>query len=195
MRRVGITGGIGTGKTTVCKIFESLGVPVFYADECARYLLNHQPELVDAIKKLFGAAAYGSDGSYQRKYIAEVAFSNPEKLSALNALVHPAVEKEALLWHEQQLKKGVSYTIKEAALMLESQSHLALDFLIVVTAPESLRIKRVMQRDQATKAQVLARMNNQLPESEKIKIADAIIINDETHSLIRQVWDIHQALS
>ena len=192
--RVGITGGIGSGKTTVCKIFETLGVPVYYADDWAKWLLNNDPELKAGVVKIFGEAAYSPEGEYNRAHVAREAFANPEKLNALNALAHPAVERHAQAWHLEAAAKGAPYTLKEAALMIESGSYRHLDFMMVVTAPEPLRISRVMQRDQVPEEQVRLRIARQMPEHEKIKLADAVIINDGNHSLVQQVWTIHQKL-
>lgn len=189
--RAGITGGIGSGKTTVCRLFETLGIPVYYADYWAKWLLENDTELVAGVKKEFGEEAY-LDGRYNRPFIANIVFSNPEKLAALNALSHPALEKHSRQWHDEQ--SNVPYTLKEAAVMIESGSHRFLDVLIVVTAPEALRVERVMQRDGVAAEVVSKRMANQLPESEKIKLADFVIDNDGVHALIPQVWAIHQAI-
>ncbi len=192
--RVGITGGIGSGKSTVCHIFETLGIPVFYADTEAKHLLNTDPALRAGVTAIFGPEAYTPEGEYNRPAVARMAFGQPEKLAALNALVHPAVEAESRDWHERQAALGVPYTLKEAALMVESGGHLHLDVLIVVTAPEPLRIQRVVQRDGLTEEQVRARIRNQLPEAEKVKWADFLIQNDGVQHLIPQVLAIHQQL-
>ncbi|HRI60596.1 MAG TPA: dephospho-CoA kinase [Saprospiraceae bacterium] len=193
-RRVGITGGIGSGKTTVCRIFEALGVPVYYADEWAKWLIANDEAIKKGIIEIFGQEAYTPEGEYNRPYITRIVFENKEKLAALNALVHPAVERHSRAWHVRQSETGAPYTLKEAALMIESGGHQFLDFLIVVTAPEPLRIQRVMQRDGISEAQVRARMMNQLPEAEKLKLADFIVSNDGVQMLIPQVWRIHRAL-
>ena len=192
--RAGITGGIGSGKTTVCQVFESMGVPVYYADYWAKWLLQHDPTLVSQVKKIFGEAAYTDTGDYNRAFIAQIAFSNPEKLAALNAIAHPAVEAHAVAWHREQISLGASYTLKEAALMIESGSHKHLDFLVVVSAPEDLRIERVMKRDGVAASEVRARIQRQMPEAEKIELANAVIINDGHHSLVKQAWEIHQII-
>lgn len=193
--RAGITGGIGTGKTTVCRLFHDLfGIPVYYADEWARRLVTEDEALAREIRELLGEQAYLPDGSYNRPYVAAVVFENTEKLAALNKLVHPAVEKHSLQWHREQVSAGAPYTLKEAALLVESGAWKYLDFLIVVTAPEALRIERVMQRDKISEAQVRARMRSQLPESEKIEKAQAVINNDGLHNLEDQVTDIHRQI-
>lgn len=192
--RVGITGGIGSGKTTVSRIFEALGVPVYDADYWAKWLIVHDPEVRAAIVGLFGPEAYLPDGAYNRPFVASLVFENPEKLAALNAAVHPAVERHSRAWHEQQARAGYPYTLKEAALMVESGSHRFLDALIVVTAPEEIRICRVMERDGISEAAVRARLRNQLPEADKEALADYLIVNDGRHLLIPQVWSVHRKL-
>lgn len=192
--RVGITGGIGSGKSTVCEIFKSLGIPIFYADLSAKQLLNTDPVLRAGVIDLFGSEAYTPEGAYDRQAVARLAFSNPKKLAALNALVHPAVEVASRAWHQQQAQPGLPYTLKEAALMIESGSHQYLDRLIVVTAPEALRIQRVMQRDGLTEEQVRARIRGQLPEEEKLQRADFVVENDGEHLLVPQVMAIHKTL-
>lgn len=192
--RVGITGGMGSGKTTVCKIFESLDVPVYYADDEAKWLINNDDEVKKGILKIFGEEAYTPEGEYNRPFVAKVVFENKEKLAALNTLVHPAVERHSRAWHDAWAAAGKPYTLREAALMIESGNYKLLDLLIVVTAPEALRVQRVMQRDSLSEREVRARMKNQLPEEEKVKLADFVIVNDEQHALIPQVWGIHRAI-
>ncbi|MBK7936378.1 MAG: dephospho-CoA kinase [Lewinellaceae bacterium] len=192
--RAGITGGIGSGKSLVSRMFMALGAPVYDADTWARWLIGNDLELKTGIVKIFGPAAYSPEGVYDRTYVARLAFADPEKLAALNALVHPAVEQHSRAWHEEQAARGCPYTLKEAALMVESGSHRFLDFLIVVTAPESLRIRRVMQRDGLTEEQVRARIAGQLPEPDKVKLADFIVVNDGVQMLIPQVWRLHRFL-
>lgn len=195
MLKVGITGGIGSGKTTVCKLFEQLGVPIYYADDRAKYLMQHEHYLIDLIKQNFGAEVYDNGGVLNRRLLAEKVFNNSEKLALLNSLVHPAVFRDTERFVEQQQIKNLPYAMKEAALLVETGSYKSLNKLIVVTAPLELRIQRVMERDGATQDEVLARMRNQLPEEEKLKLADYIITNDKDEEhLKQQVLNIHEQL-
>ncbi|AEE53544.1 dephospho-CoA kinase [Haliscomenobacter hydrossis] len=192
MQHLGITGGIGSGKTTVCKIFETLGIPVYYADERAKYLMSHDRELIAGISTLFGPEAYLEPQVLNRAHIAQHAFNDQEKLAQLNALVHPAVARDGLEW--QTAQHNVPYTLKEAALLFESGSYRALDQIIVVTAPIELRIQRVMARDAAKREAVEARISKQMPEEEKVNLADFVIYNDGVRALIPQVLAIHRGL-
>lgn len=193
--RVGITGGIGSGKSTVCRIFETaFGIPVFDADQWAKRLILEDPALRKGILELFGPEAYTKEGAYDRVFVAKIVFGDPDKLAALNALVHPAVERASRQWHQEKAELGVPYTLKEAALLIESGGHRFVDYLIVVSAPEALRIQRVMQRDQLTEKQVRARIRGQMPEAEKLKLADFVLLNDGEQMLLPQIWKIHQEL-
>jgi dephospho-CoA kinase len=189
MQHLGITGGIGSGKTTVCKIFETLGIPVYYADDRAKYLMSHDPVLIAGIIELFGSEAFLEPHLLNRAHIAQVAFNDKEKLNQLNALVHPAVAQDGLNW--QVAQHNVPYTLKEAALLFESGSYRNLDKIIVVAAPLELRIQRVMARDEAKREEVEARISKQMPEAEKVKLADFVINNDGKSPLISQVMAIH----
>lgn len=190
MKKIGITGGIGSGKTTVCKIFESLGIPVYYADDRAKALITEDEQLIFNIKKLLGNEAYHKDGTYNRQYVANIVFNDTEKLIQLNALVHPAVAKDTIQWHQSQSK--VPYTLKEAALIIESGGYQALDYLITVWAPKEVRIQRVLKRDGITRGEVEARINKQMPEFEKLKKAHFVVINDGETSLVEQVVRLHR---
>ena len=192
MLKIGVTGGIGSGKTTVCKIFETLGIPVYYADERAKWLMVNNPDLVQSIINLFGSEAYLPDGALNRAYIAQIVFNDSNLLKELNQLVHPAVQKDSVHWHE--LQKNVSYTLKEAALLFETGSYKLLDRIITVYAPETVRIARVQKRDNTTVEAIKARMDKQLPDAFKIENADYVIHNYEDHSLIKQVLEIHKEL-
>ena len=191
MLKIGITGGIGSGKTTVCKVFESLGIPVYYADDRAKILMVKSGEIRKQLESIFGEAAYFADGSLNRVHIGSIAFSNPEKLSDLNAIVHPAVAKDASDWHAAQ---NTPYTLKEAALLFESGSYRDLDAVISVYAPKKLRLKRVMQRDSVDETAVLSRMSKQMPDYDKLNLADYVITNNGQNQLIPQVLNIHKRL-
>lgn len=155
--------------------------------------MTEDPKLVAQIKDLLGKKVYNEDGSLNRQRIAKIVFNDKEKLAHLNALVHPAVATDGENWHHAQ--KDVPYTLKEAALLVESGSYKMMDFLISVWAPKELRIERVQIRDNASRQEVEARIDKQMPEMEKLKAADLVIINDEKTSLIEQVVRIHQYLS
>lgn len=188
--QIGITGGIGSGKSLVCRIFNLLGVAVYDADSRAKSIMTTDGILVSQIKKEFGTLSYRADGALNREYLAEHVFSNPEKLKILNGLVHPRVGEDYTQWVKKQ---NSVYVLKEAALLFEAKSNTALDKIIVVSAPESLRIKRVLQRDKhRTEEQVKDIIRNQLTEEEKLKRADYIIMNDEREGLISQVLQLHK---
>ena len=191
MLKVGITGGIGSGKTTVCQIFEKLGVPVYYADQRAKELMEDDALLRADIKKEFGDDIYDTEGGLRRKALAEIVFNDEKKLLILNSLVHPAVFRDNQSWNDILAKKGYPYTLREAALLIETGSYLMLDKLIVVSAPEEDRISRVMERDGSTREQVLARIKAQMPEEQKVKYGDYIIYNDRIMDLVPEVTKIH----
>ena len=188
MLKIGITGGIGSGKTTVAKVFEVLGIPVYYADDEAKRLMNTDEKLKEKIQLQFGNNVY-KDGKLDRKHLSEIVFNNPEKLQLLNALVHPATLKDAEKWMQAQ---STTYSLKEAALIFESGAHEHLDYVIGVTAPAPLRILRTMQRDGITREEVLARMDKQMDETIKMKLCDFVIKNDEQEMLLPQVLDLHK---
>ena len=192
MLRVGLTGGIGSGKTTVAAIFETLGVPVSYADAEARRLMNEDPELKEAISRHFGAGSY-TDGALNRKWVAGQVFNNPEKLELLNSLVHPATIREGARWM-QTLEGHYPYAIREAAIIFETRAAGQLDFIIGVYAPQSLRIHRTLGRDHTTREAVLQRMHTQIDEDIKMRLCDAVIRNDEQEAVIPQVLALHQRL-
>lgn len=192
MKKVGITGSIGSGKSTVSRIFAVLGVPIYDADSRAKMLMVSSPALISQIKNLFGEDAYFADGSLNRSVIAQQAFHNQSLLSELNALVHPAVFDDFDQWCA--LQTDAAYVIKEAALMFESDSYKQLNEVIVVTAPEWLRIQRTMARDGISEEAVIARMKNQFSEAEKKQRAQFEIINDEHQLVIPQVLQLHHSL-
>ncbi len=190
MLKIGITGGIGSGKTTVCKVFETLGTPVFYADTVAKEIMVNDLDLVKGIKETFGEESYTA-GVLNNKYLANLVFNNPKELEKLNALVHPAVFRGFDLWLSK-VPSHVPYILKEAALLFESGSYKACDYSLLVTAPLQTKLDRVMKRDGVAEAQVKARMDKQLSDQEKVEMADFFIRNEETASLILQVYNLHR---
>jgi len=190
--RVGLTGGIGSGKSTIAAIFETLGIPVSYADPEAKRLMIEDAGLREAITRNFGTGAY-TDGRLNRKYLAERVFTDPEKLKLLNSLVHPVTIRDGDRWM-QELGDRFPYAIREAALIFETRAVGHLDFVIGVSAPTELRIYRTMQRDHSTREDVLLRMRNQIDEDIKMHLCDAIIVNDEHVAVIPQVLEIHRQL-
>ncbi|HEY2348553.1 MAG TPA: dephospho-CoA kinase [Puia sp.] len=190
MLKIGLTGGIGSGKTTVAQIFEVLSIPVYYADSAARDLMNKDPELKKNIISAFGTNAY-KNGELDRSYLGSVVFPDKEKLNLLNSIVHPVTIRESENWMKNQ---KAPYAIKEAALIFEAGLGKYLDYVIGVTAPESLRIERVVERDHISKEKVLDRIRNQMDEKEKISRCDFVIQNDGIQPLIPQVLDIHEKL-
>ncbi len=190
---IGITGGIGSGKSIVCKIFEVLGVPVYYADERAKWLTNNDLQLRKEIKELLGREAYDSNGQYNRKWVASQVFANPELLKILNALIHPRVFDDTKRWVEQH--QNHPYILREAALTNAAGNGNDLDKLIVVVSPLELRIERIKERDpHRTEAEIRAIIARQKTEEEFRQIADYQIINDEKQLLIPQVLALHQLL-
>ena len=193
MLKIGITGGIGSGKTTACRLFEKLGVPVYYADDRARWIQNNDPELIEAIKQVFGVGIY-VNGNLDRASLGKIVFSDKNKLDALNTIVHPAVFKDANDWQEKQKKAGAAYTLKEAALLFETGSYKTLDKIIVVSAPLDLRIERVMKRDNLSREEVLKRIENQMPQEEKEKMADFVLNNADLESLEKEVEQLYKLI-
>jgi len=190
MFRVGLTGGIGSGKTTVAKIFEVLGIPVYYADDAAKKIMNTDDDLRKAITEKFGAESYIND-QLNRPYIASVVFNDNEKLELLNSLTHPATIRDANKW---MIEQKSPYSIKEAALIFESGSAEHLDYVIGVYTPLPLRIKRTMERDQIAKEEVLIRMSRQIDEDVKMRLCDTVISNDEQQMVTTQVLQLHERL-
>jgi dephospho-CoA kinase len=190
MLKIGITGNIGSGKTTVSKIFEVLGVPVFYADDEAKKVMVNDTILINELKQTFGALSYFEDGSLNRKHIAGIVFNNDAELKKLNTIVHPAVFRAFDNWMLQF--KNAPYILKEAALLFESTSFKMCDKSIMVTAPLAMRIQRVMQRDDLTKDEILNREAKQFSEEQKLQLADYVINNDNTALIIPQVLALHE---
>lgn len=190
MLKIGITGNIGGGKTTVSKVFEVLGIPVFYADDAAKQVMTADPDLIESIKTSFGGFSYFDDGTLNRKHIASIVFNDENQLNKLNSLVHPAVFRAFDGWAAQV--KEAPYVMKEAALLFESTSYKMCDYSIMVTAPIELRIKRVMERDRLSRAEVESRNARQFSEEKKTQLADFVINNDDSELVIPQVLALHQ---
>jgi dephospho-CoA kinase len=191
LKKIGITGGIGSGKSTVSKVFALLNVPIYNADNRAKYLLNNDADVVLKVKQVFGNDIYLNQELDRKKMAAQV-FEQPFLLQQLNEIVHPAVFKDFDNWcaaHQQY-----PYILKEAALIFETIIHQQLDKIIMVSSPENLRIERVMKRDAITKEQVLARIKNQMSEEEKLSKADFVIHNNEMQLVIPQVVQLHEQL-
>lgn len=188
MLKVGLTGGIGSGKTIVAKIFEVLGTPVYYADTEAKKLMSSDPTLIKEIKSVFGEEAY-LDGKLNRTMIAEMAFNNKEMLHKLNSIVHPYTIEHGKKWMEAQT---APYAIKEAALIFESGIQGEFDKIIGVFAPNALRVQRTMKRDNLTYEQVIERLQHQIDDDIKIKLCDEVIFNDEQKMLVPQVLALHE---
>jgi dephospho-CoA kinase len=190
MLKVGVTGGIGSGKTTVCKVFELLGIPVFYADDVAKSIMHTDQVLKTAILNTFGERAYTKEGTLNRSYISSLVFNSKPELEKLNSLVHPAVFRAFDNWLLQQ--KDAPYVIKEAALLFESDSYKMCDESILVIAPTETKISRVKLRDGISDEDVKLRMIRQFSDEVKIKFADHILNNDEKQLIIPKIIQLHQ---
>ena len=186
MKVVGLTGGIGSGKSTIARLFAALGIAVYDSDTEAKKLINTSAEIKKRIVEVFGAEAY-AEGVYNRAYMADIVFRNPDKLAVLNSIVHPVLADDFNQWVGLQTSP---YVIKEAAILFESGSYKNCDFIITVTAPETLRISRCMSRDGSTEAQVRARMAQQWTDAQRIALSDAVIENinlEETEKRVREL--------
>ena len=191
MLQIGITGGIGSGKSTVAAIFRSLGIPVYEADSHAKALMNTDGILKDLIQKEFGTLSFTEKGQLNRQYLAKEVFPNPEKLKRLNQLVHPRVAEDYVDWVNTKSSGSVSYVIKEAALLYDSGSDQMLDQVVVVTAPEELRKQRIRERDRRSDFEIEEIMKRQMPQEEMAEKADHVVINDGKQLVIPQVLNLH----
>ena len=187
-KMIGLTGGIGAGKTVVAKIFAQLGVPVFNADDTAKELMQNSPAIKEALISQFGEKVY-ENGVLQKAYLSSIVFSDAHKLALLNAIVHPVTIQAAWDWAKLQT---VPYVVKEAALLFESNAVEGLDFVVGVTAPKALRIKRIMQRDACTEQEAEKRMQHQINDTIKMRLCDKVIVNDEIQLLTPQVIAVHE---
>lgn len=183
--RVGITGGIGSGKSIVSKALAVMGYPVYNSDERAKELMQEDTALINKIKDLFGSDIY-SGNVLNRQRVASLIFNDPVKRQALNAVVHPAVRADFVRWTDEQKSPLV---FQESALLFETGSYQLFDHTILVTAPEEIRINRVLSRDSTDREAVVARMKNQLPDSEKIPLAGTVIVNDDRQAILPQLND------
>lgn len=186
-----ITGGIGSGKTTLCKVLEQFNIPVYYADDAAKHLLL-TPKIQALVQKAFGDTVC-SNGSVDKQKLASIVFANEEKLKQLNSIIHPAVAEDYARWLKQHQNKKI--VAKEAAILFESGSYRQCDKILCVYAPAKVRIQRAMQRSQLSKEEVMSRIKKQLPESQKIKRSDFVIFNDNKRMVLPQVLKVLKELN
>jgi len=191
MLKIGITGGIGSGKSTICKVFETLNIPIYYADIAAAVITNKNNEVKSQLIAKFGDEIY-SYGMLDRKKLARLIFNNSEALAFVNSVIHPAVKKDYENWLE--INKSALYTLKEAAILFESGANTQVDKIISVYAPQEIKIQRVMKREQITYEEVLRRISSQMPDEEKMRQSHFVIYNDVTQLVIPQVLKIHNLL-
>ena len=191
MKKIGITGGIGSGKTYVSEVFSSLGIPVFNADVESKRLMSSSDNLISLVKDLFGDDIY-TNGLLDKQKLASIVFSDKEKLENLNNIIHPVVKQEFIDWCKQQ---NSSYVIKETAILFESRSDKGLDAVICVSAPLNIRIDRAVKRDGSSVKEIKNRIENQISQEEKENLSDYIIVNDEKDLLLPQIIKIHQLFS
>ncbi len=191
MLKIGITGGIGSGKSTVCKIFSILGVPVYHADSRAKILIDEVPDIKAAIVEEFGTESFTHD-TYNLKYMSELVFGRKEYLHKLNSIIHPYVQKDFVEWSSQH--ENSKYILEEAAILFESGANKNLDYVIVMDAPLKDRMKRISERDHLSEEMILKRIENQWPADKILGLADWIIRNDDKHLILPQILSIHDQL-
>ncbi|WP_291857577.1 dephospho-CoA kinase [Marinilabilia sp.] len=189
--KVGVTGGIGSGKTTVCRIFESLGIPVYYADVRAKDLVLEEPLLKTGYIKLFGKNVFSNNGRLNRQLVAGNIFNDRMLLKEVNKLVHPFVRRDFEKWCQKQT---APYVIEEAAVLIESEGYKFVDNVVLVTAPDEIRIERVMTRDQHSREKVMERINNQWKQEKLREFSDFEVRADDVQLVIPQVLEIHKEL-
>lgn len=190
MKYVGLTGGIGTGKSTVAKMFMQLGVPVYNSDERAKHLMNNSIDIKKRLVEFLGKESY-KEGQLNRAFIAKKVFNDTELLAQLNAIVHPVVREDFLKWANQQ---DFCYVIQETALLFENEAQNLYDYVILVTAPKEERISRVVKRDSVTREQVIARMDNQLEDDEKLNLSDYVVENIDIERTKSSVLQVHASI-
>jgi len=190
MIKVGVTGGIGSGKSLICKVFEKIGTPVFYADAEAKRILNEDLWVKRRISEKFGSGIYDENG-INKANLAHIVFNDNEALDTINNIIHPLVRQKFEHWLNQQ---HAHYAIEEAAILVETGAHLALDYTILVYAPKELRIARAMERDNKSRKEIETRMDHQMADEDKFKKVNSVIYNDNSRMVIPQVLDIHEQL-
>jgi dephospho-CoA kinase len=186
---IGVTGGIGSGKSMVCRLFECLDVPVYYADSRAKWLTNHDPEIRQKVTELLGPQSYDANGRYNTSFVASVVFEDENLLKELNAIIHPVVMRDTREWVMSH--SGLPYVVKEAAIMAKAGQANAMNYVVVVEAPVNLRVKRILQRDKRSEQEVRAIIERQVSDEARKEIADFTVDNDETAALIPQVLALH----
>ncbi len=194
MKIIGLTGGIGSGKSTVAGMFNTLGIPVYESDHRAKILMHENDAIINSIKALLGDEAYLPDGTLNRSAIAAKVFQDKALLVQLNAIVHPAVHEDLLRWAREDQQIAAPYLIHESAILFEENLTDLLSAVILVVANEDIRIERVVKRDNTKEENVRQRMKNQWLDKDKIPLADYIIYNDGDRALIEQVMDIHEMI-
>lgn len=187
---IGVTGGIGSGKSMVCRLFECLDIPVYYADSRAKWLTNNDPEIREKVIALLGDEAYDSGGMYNTRYVASRVFRNEPLLKELNAIIHPVVLSDTKAWVMQNA--GAPYVLKEAAIMAKAGHANAVDVIVVVEAPVELRVQRILQRDKRPEQEIRAIIERQVSDESRREIADYIVNNDDASELIPQVLHLHK---
>ncbi|GAB2551041.1 dephospho-CoA kinase [Rufibacter soli] len=192
MLKIGITGGIGSGKSIVCRCFQLLGVPVYDSDSRAKWVMHHDPELREQLIAAFGPETFDVQQNLNRAYLSQKVFHNAPELARLNALVHPQVRKDFHIWLEAH--QAAPYVLKEAALMFESNAYTQVDHVLTVSAPTHLRLARTLQRDpHRTSLDVEAIMAKQLTEEERVRRSPFVLYNDDTQLVLPQVLKLHEA--
>ena len=190
MKIIGLTGGIGSGKSTVADMFTDLGVPVYNSDEEAKKIMESSEEVKNGIIELFGRTAYNGN-TLNKSFISNQVFQNKDLLKKLNAIVHPAVRNHFLSWMNDQ---DAPYVIQEAAIIFENGKEAFYDAIILVVAPQDTRLKRVMKRDKKSKSQIMMRIDNQWPDERKIPLSNFVIDNQDRSKTLKKVQEIHRAL-
>ena len=194
MIKIGLTGGIGSGKTTVAKIFENLGVPVYYSDYWAKKLSNTNTEIIDGLKQEFGEKIYSKNKTLNKTLLSKIIFNDKSQLEKVNNIIHPIVRNHFDNWANEHKKTNQKYIIKEAAILFESGAYKQVDKIITVFTELNLRIERLQKRDNITKSKILKKIAAQMPEEEKIKLSNYIIYNNKNDLLLPQVLKIHETL-